>query len=111
MSGANRYSLIMERIFHSRYQPGAREVEFTREDIVSVASELGIELPKNLGDVIYSFRYRSPLPESVREAAPPGEEWIIRPAGRSRYRFVATPLATITPNEMLAETKVPDATP
>lgn len=68
-------------------------------------------LPKNLGDVVYSFRYRTILPESVRAQAPEGQEWIIRPAGRSRYRFVATAFATIRPNELLAETKVPDATP
>ena len=47
----------------------------------------------------------------MRARAPEGEEWIIRPAGRSRYRFVATPTATIAPNELLAETKVPDSTP
>lgn len=75
------------------------------------AEELGIGLPKNLGDVVYSFRYRTILPESVRAQAPEGQEWIIRPAGRSRYRFVATAFATIRPNELLAETKVPDATP
>lgn len=43
--------------------------------------------------------------------APKGKEWIIQPAGRSRYRFVARALTIITPNTMLAETKVPDSTP
>lgn len=60
----NRYQRIIERIFLSRYQDGATRVEFEREDIVRTASALDIKLPKNLGDVIYSFRYRTPLPES-----------------------------------------------
>ncbi|MBI3912352.1 MAG: endonuclease [Armatimonadetes bacterium] len=107
----NRYTQIIERVFLARYEEGAHEVEFERDDIVHVAAELGIRLPKNLGDLVYSFRYRGALPESVRARAPEGREWIIRPAGRSRYRFVAVAMATIAPNEMLAETKVPDATP
>jgi hypothetical protein len=107
----NRYARIIERIFLSRFRPGMRLVEFEREDIERVASELGIRLPKNLGDVVYSFRYRAMLPESVRSRAPEGEQWIIRPAGRGRYRFEATKVATIVPNPLLAETKVPDATP
>ncbi len=107
----NRYAQIIERIFFSHYQEGARDVSFERRDIERAAQELRIKLPKNIGDVIYSFRYRVTLPESVRTRAPKGEEWIIRPAGRSRYRFVATRLAAIVPSEMMAETKVPDATP
>jgi len=65
----------------------------------------------NLGDVIYSFRYRAELPSSVRDRAPAGLEWSIEPAGRSRYRFVATAQRRIVPNQLLAETKIPDATP
>lgn len=111
MTHQNRYTQIIERIFLSRYEEGAREVAFEREDIERAAHELRIKLPRNLGDVVYSFRYRSALPESIRAKVPEGEGWIIRPAGPSRYRFVATPLVAITPNPLLAETKVPDATP
>ncbi len=107
----NRYQQIMEHIFFQRYKEGDHEVEFERADMERTAQELGINLPKNLGDIPYTFRYRGMLPESVRAKAPEGEDWIIRPAGRSRYRFVATTVVNIVPNEMLAETKVPDATP
>lgn len=111
MPQTNRYARIIEQIFLSRYRTGAEEVPFEREDIVRVAKKLGIKLPKNPGDVIYSFRYRTPLPESVRSKAPKGKEWIIRPAGASRYRFVASSRAKIAPAKMMAETKVPDSTP
>ena len=107
----NRYSRIIERIFLSHYQDGATDVPFDRAEIMQVAADLGIALPKNLGDVVYSFRYRAPLPESIRARAPKDQEWIIRPAGRSRYRFMAVAAAAVVPNRMLAETKVPDSTP
>lgn len=113
----NRYTQIIERIFFSHYQEGMLEVSFEREEIELVARKLRIKLPKNLGDLIYSFRYRAELPESIRKKAPTGTTWIIRPVGRSRYRFVALPEkasrreGAIVPNEVLAETKVPDSTP
>ena len=111
LSEANRYARIIGRIFLSHFKSGVTEVPFEREDIVRIAKELNIRLPKNLGDVIYSFRYRTPLPEAVRSRAPKGKEWIIRPAGPSKYCFVATSRATIAPSKMMAETKVPDSTP
>ncbi len=107
----NRYQKLLEHIFFSKYKDGASEVVFEREELEHAAKELGIKLPKNLGDVIYSFRYRTALPLSIREKAPEGNEWIIRPSGRSRYCFVATTVDQILPREMLSETKVPDATP
>ena len=57
MRESNRYGQIIERIFLARYQEGTHEIIFEREDLVAVAEELQIKLPKNLGDVIYSFRY------------------------------------------------------
>jgi len=72
---------------------------------------LRIKLPKNLGDVIYTFRYRGSLPEVIRAKAPPGSEWIIVPAGRGKYSFEATTVSRIAPHEGLTETRVPDATP
>ena len=107
----NRYTQIVEKIFFNYYQEGATEIPFEREDIVRVARVLKIKLPKNLGDVLYSFRYRMPLPESIRAKAPIGQEWVIRPQGRSRYAFVTTTSTSIVPSAMLSEIKIPDATP
>lgn len=67
---------LIETIFLKYYSEGSKEVTFKREDIVNTAHELGIQLPKNLGDVVYSFRYRSSLPTSITEKAPEGCEWI-----------------------------------
>jgi hypothetical protein len=70
-----------------------------------------MKLPKNLGDVIYSFRYRSDLPASILEKAPENSEWVIRPAGSARYVFELAPVAFVKPTSKLAKTKIPDATP
>ena len=72
---------------------------------------MNADLPRNLGDLIYSFRYRTPLPAGILRTAPEGETWIIRPAGRSQYRFVLVGDVPLTPNPNLAVTKVPDSTP
>jgi hypothetical protein len=108
---ANRYQRIIERIFQSHYHVGMEELAFGRDEIIQSASDLGIQIPKNVGDVIYTFRYRAELPRSISERAPQGKVWIIRPAGKSQYRFVAVTPVSLAPNPALAETKVPDATP
>ncbi len=105
------YAPIIEKIFHSKFKPGNKEVDFEREDIVLFANKLKIRLPKNLGDLVYSFRYRAAFPKSIQASAGEGETWIIRPTGRSKYRFVLVADRPLVPNENLAITKIPDATP
>ena len=107
----NIYARLIEDIFRSRFRAGRETVEFERADIEKTAKSMGIRLPKNLGDMIYSFRYRVELPQSIRQLVPPGRQWIIRPVGRSRYSFASVALSVVAPNAMLAETKLPDATP
>lgn len=107
----NRYVQLIETIFHAHYSPGAEQFDFEREEITKTARELRIALPRNLGDVIYSLRYRIPLPDSVKALASEGKEWIIRPAGRSIYRFALVPEWNLAPNALLSQIKIPDATP
>lgn len=111
MTDKKIYAAIIERIFESRFTPGMSELEFHRQDIVMAANELNISLPKNIGDLIYSFRYRTALPSSIQSQTTEGTIWIIRPAGRSRYRFVLIADRPIVPNENMVATKIPDATP
>jgi hypothetical protein len=107
----NRYTRIIEQIFLGHFKKGMTEVPFARNEIERVAKKLSVKLPKNLGDLIYSFRYRSSLPESIVSKAPIGKQWIIRPAGRSKYCFALIAEKDIVPSEMLADTKIPDSTP
>lgn len=113
----NRYIAIIETIFLSHFdnamdylQPNTAVV-FERQEIESVAEQLGIKLPKNIGDVLYSFRHRQELPISISEKAPNGYEWIIESAGRASYKFSLWKISKILPNSNLATIKIPDATP
>ena len=65
ISTQNRYEAIIEAIFLAKHELGQREVAFERQDIISIAAKLNIDLPKNLGDLIYSFRYRTVLPPGI----------------------------------------------
>jgi hypothetical protein len=107
----NRYTKFLEAIFARHYRKGATEIEFERSEINQVAEELGIVLPKNLGDVLYSFRYRTLLPKSISSKTPKGYEWIIRPFGKGKYKLVIVKQSAFSPSGTLVETKIPDATP
>ncbi|KAB2927840.1 MAG: hypothetical protein F9K25_13450 [Candidatus Contendobacter sp.] len=107
----NRYTKLIEDIFDQNYREDAEEVAFKRDDLVKTAEKFGIKLPKNLGDVVYSFRYRANLPASIRQRAPAGLEWVIRPMGQANYQFSLASMPRIIPNSLLVETKIPDATP
>ena len=108
---SNRYSKLIDYIFTQKHKTGVKEVVFDREDLAKTAIELGIQLPKNLGDIVYSFRYRAVLPDSIRNCSPDGLEWIIRPNGQGKYKFSLSTMPRIIPNTFLAETKILDATP
>ncbi len=107
----NRYEAIIERIFRDHYKKSETRFSFRREEIEAVAEKLNIKLPKNIGDLIYSFRYRAQLPESIRKTAAKGTEWIIDAAGRATYEFVQVRINRILPRRDLITIKVPDATP
>lgn len=107
----NRYVRIIERVFTRHYKPGLKEVTFTRDEFEVIAKELNVNLPKNSGDIIYSFRYRVALPDVIRETASQGEHWIIRSAGRGVYKFALVPEYDVTPNPAYSATKIPDSTP
>ena len=107
-----RYASLLEHVFRANYSEGATEVPFTKAEFEAAAGELEIELPKNVPDLIYSFRYRVDLPASVARLAPEGRHWIIRGTGRAKYKFSAvTANARVVPSERLIVTKVPDSTP
>jgi hypothetical protein len=105
------YDSIILRIFKKHYRKGAAQFEFDREELTAVAAKKGLRNPKNLGDLIYSFRYRKGLPEDIKSTATDDLEWVIEPAGRARYRFRLVRASRIVPNDDLMAIKIPDATP
>lgn len=107
----SRYASLIAAIFEAHHTADATSFEFSREEIETTARALEIPLPKNVGDVLYSFRFRVPLPESITSTAPSGKEWAIKLAGTGVYRFELVDGLRIAPTPGLVVTKIPDATP
>lgn len=107
----NRYASLVGYIFEHGFKEGQAEFTFTRDQFVAAAEKLNIALPKNIGDVLYSFRYRCPFPECVLKTQPEGHEWVILGAGKAVYRFKLVKKSRILPSPNLMSIKIPDATP
>lgn len=110
-SKPNRYVEIVSEVFRKHYRKNASKVAFEREEFAAIAEAKGIKLPKNLGDAIYAFKYRLPMPESIAGTAPAGKEWILAGAGRSKYEFRLVEPLDISPRKNKLVVKIPDATP
>jgi len=106
----NRYAGILIHIFERHFKPKMKSFEFERSEIESAAKSLNIELPKNLGDLLYTFRFRTKLPDRITRTAPEGFHWNIDGAGRARYRMILRKENRIVPGNCRI-IKIPDATP
>ncbi len=107
----NRYIDIIKWVFRQNFHDGSNEVGFPRSQLAEAARDLGIQVPKNLGDVVYSIRYRTDMPKEINDLAPPGMTWALFPAGRSFYAFRPVAVNQIQPRPGLAKIKIPDSTP
>lgn len=107
----NRYQALVAEIFKKSYKKGITSVPFSRDGLTETANQLGIKIPKNLGDVLYSFRYRNPLPAEILATQSKDKEWVIEGVGRALYEFRLVPVNRIAPNSNLVTIKLPDATP
>jgi len=104
------YNTVISEIFRQHYEPGIEHFEFTRPELEAVGVRLGLD-PKNLGDVIYAYRFRRPLPKEITDTEPQGLQWIIELAGRAIYKFRLERINRIVPSISLMQVKIPDSTP
>lgn len=107
----NRYAAILEAIFLAHYKKGLTEFEFDRTEIERFARELQLDLPKNQGDLLYSYRFRAKLPTSISSTAAADREWVIELAGKAKYAFRQLKINRVIPSESAYQIKIPDATP
>jgi hypothetical protein len=111
MKKPNRYQSLIAHIFAKGYKKEKTVIPFSRDELIETAALLEIAVPKNIGDVLYSFRYRNPLPGEILATQPKGMEWVIEGSGRAEYEFRLVPINRIEPNDNLITIKIPDATP
>lgn len=106
-----RYQALLEHVFFKHYSADKVQFDFERTDFDEAASSLGLTPVKNIGDVIYSVRFRNPLPLSILDTQPEGMEWVIELAGKSQYRFRLIKFTRVLPRKDLIKIDIPDATP
>jgi hypothetical protein len=112
------YNRIIESVFADKRPAGSRRFGFSRDDLLKAASKLGLEIhgdetvvARNIGDIIYAFRFRKDFPASILRTAPDGKMWIILGKGIGAYEFrlITTPTLAADPNWRI--TRLHDATP
>jgi hypothetical protein len=106
-----RYDAIIAEIFKRHYKPNAKSFDFERTELAEIIKSLNLQTIKNLGDILYTYRFRREFPKEIRDRARPGLEWAIKLAGRGRYKFRLGPPSRIIPRSDMAAIKVPDSTP
>lgn len=108
---AARYDAIINELFRRHFAPKERSFFFDRTELEEISAFLKLSKIKNLGDILYTYRFRRNFPLSILETEHSGFEWAIKLAGRGRYRFRLGPPSRIVPRTDMAVVKVPDSTP
>ena len=109
--------LVIKDIFTQRFKSGITRVPFSRSDLLEAAKQFAAPgeseqaRDKNLGDILYTFRFRRDFPEEILGTAPKGKIWVILGTGISKYelRLITKPNLSPSPNWVV--TKVHDSTP
>lgn len=107
----NKYDKVIEKVFFNNYQQGSLKISFNREELNQACDDLGIKKIKNLGDIVYKYRFRSELPTTIKVKAPEGTDWIIIGTGTANYEFRIASPAKIKPTNNRKKIQLPDATP
>jgi hypothetical protein len=101
------YDRVITSLFSSKYKEGAKEIDFTKDELVAAAKKLKITI-RNVPDVVYTYRSRSNLPQSILAKG----NWIIKPKGKGRLSFFKSkrkPFVEI--QEGLMDIEIPNALP
>ena len=106
-----KYQDIIKYAFFKHYKDGDKKVKFKRDDLSEACAKLGFKIIKNIGDIPYSFRFRTELPQEIIETAPKDSEWIISGAGIAEYEFRLASPGKITPSPNRLNVSIPDSTP
>src|SRR6267142_3137488 len=108
------YKQIILAIFNSHFAPGTKRFSFTRSELLTAAAKLGVKLEpgesedsttSNIGDVVYTYRFRREFPKEILGTAPAGKMWIIAGRGDGLYEFrlITTPNLNADPSVFITK--------
>ena len=112
------YADVITSVFFKHFESDGTRFPFTRDDLLQAMMKMGLEvtgeekvIAKNIGDIIYSFRFRRDFPDKILKTAPKGKMWMILGKGDAQYEFrlITTPNLSADPNWY--SSKLHDATP
>ena len=107
MSKPTEYDRVIVKLFDDLYDPKTSYVEFTKDQITQVCLAQNINV-RNVPDIIYTYRYRSSLPEAITGRG----NWVIIGKGKGKYAFQKLSRSPyITFQADLETIPIPDATP
>ena len=104
---SNIYDRIIIELFQRHWKPDITEFEFSRDEFEEIIDQLGIERPRNLGDIIYTFRYRKPFPSAILETQSGNLQWSLHLSGHGRYRMSLSQSAVVLPDKSLPTFQYP----
>lgn len=107
----SKYDQVIGKVFFNNFSESMSKVPFDREELAQACRDLNISRIKNLGDIVYSYRFRRDLPKAINDTAPSDHEWIILGAGIGLYEFRLCMKGKIEPALNRQKIKIPDATP
>jgi|SRR6266850_1211058 len=114
------YKKIILEIFQKHYSPQKTHFTFTRPELLQAAAKIGLKVEegddeesttKNIGDVVYTYRFRREFPKEILDTAPVGKMWIIIGRGDAVYEFRLITIPALNVDLGKFKTKVHDATP
>lgn len=76
------YDKIITTLFLAKFEEDQTEIDFTKDELVEIASELQIPL-RNPPDVVYTYRSRANLPAVILEKG----NWVIKSKGKGKFSF------------------------
>jgi hypothetical protein len=109
--GESLYTQLIVQVFKTLYRDGDQRVDFETSDIRRAADELNTRMPQNISALVYAFSHRDILPPELVSKTPLDRMWVLRRAGRGKYRLQVMLAQAIYPDPNLVETEVRDATP
>lgn len=101
------YDKVIVKLFEKVYREDQDRIEFTKDQLIDICSEIDIPI-KNIPDILYTYRSRSDLPESITRTG----NWILQGLGKGKYAFLKlrrSPHVDIPQD--LEVVQVPDSTP
>jgi hypothetical protein len=103
------YDTIINNIFLKRYNQTDR-VAFSREDLINEAEQQSIKI-SNIGDILYTYRYRKSLPPDILATQPEGQTWLIEGRGNGKYEFILKTIIGLAPTPKTELVKIKDRSP